>query len=255
MSRFNNLEIGQVDRKENQGDVVRDEAWHLAEAANLYQSGRYDLALRSYSRVLEHNSSNAHAWCSQVRMLVELGEYREAKLWVDKALERFPKDPELLAAKAVVLARTGEFGAALAFSDAAFEERGDSPHVWLARGEVLLSRDDSGAPYCFERALSLGPRDWMLHWLAARIHAFYRRFAQALAHARRAVELAPERAVAWLEVARHELALGLSDQARRSLAQATQIDGAIPGAQQLILDLADTGPFSRLLRRLRSPFA
>ena len=110
MSRFNNLEIGQVDRKENQGDVVRDEAWHLAEAANLYQSGRYDLALRSYSRVLEHNSSNAHAWCSQVRMLVELGEYREAKLWVDKALERFPKDPELLAAKAVVLARVGEPG-------------------------------------------------------------------------------------------------------------------------------------------------
>ncbi len=255
MSRFNNLELGPIDREENRGDPLRDEAWHLADATGLYQNGRYDLALRAYSRVLEHNAANTHAWCAQVRMLVELGEYREAKLWVDKALERFPKDPELLAAKAVVLARVGEPGAALAFSDAAFEERGDSPYVWLARGEVLLSRDDSGAPYCFERALSLRPRDWMLHWLAARIHAFYRRFAQALAHARRAVELAPERAVAWLEVARLELALGLSGRARESLAQAGQLDPALPGLHQITMAITDTGPFSRLFRRLRSRFA
>ena len=36
-----------------------------------------------------------------MRMLIELGEFREAKLWADKALERFPHEPELLAAKAV----------------------------------------------------------------------------------------------------------------------------------------------------------
>lgn len=255
MSRFNNLELGPIDRDENRGDAVRDEAWHLSEAAELYQSGRYDLALRAYSRVLEHNAANTHAWCSQVRMLVELDELREAKLWVDKALERFPKDPELLAAKAVVLARTGEPGAALAFSDAAFEERGDTPHVWLARGEVLLSREDSGAPYCFERAFALRPKDWMLHWLAARIHAFHRRFALALAHARRAIELAPERAIAWLEVARGESALGLSGRARQSLAQAAQLDHALPGLHSLTLELADTGLVSRLLRRLHSRFA
>lgn len=255
MSRFNNLELGPVDRDDNRGDAVRDEAWHLSEATGLYQNGRYDLALRSYSRVLEHNAANTHAWCAQVRMLVELGEYREAKLWVDKALERFPKDPELLAAKGVVLARAGEPGAAMAFSDASFEERGDTPYVWLARGEVLLSRDDSGAPYCFERALALRPRDWTLHWLAARIHAFYRRFAQALAHARRAVELAPERAVAWLEVARLELALGIAGRARQSLAQAAQLDAALPGIHELTLSIADTGAFSRLLRRFRSRFA
>lgn len=254
MSRFNHLEFGQVDREEPRGDAVRDEGWHVAKATELQESGRYDLALRSWSRVLEHNAANTRAWCAQVRMLVELDELREAKLWVDKALERFPKDPELLAAKAVVLARSGEFGAALAFSDAAFEERGDTPYVWLARGEVLLSRDESGAPYCFERALALAPRDWTLHWLAARIHAFYRRFAQALAHARRAVELAPERAVAWLEVARGEIALGLAGRARQSLAQVAQLDPALPGLDATTLLLNDSGPFSRLLRRLRSRF-
>jgi len=32
-----------------------------------------------------------------VRSLIELGEFREARLWADKALERFPQAPELLA--------------------------------------------------------------------------------------------------------------------------------------------------------------
>lgn len=255
MSRFNNLEFGPAAREEARAEVAKDEAFHLAEGLDLYQRGRYDLALRAYSRVLEHNSANDHAWCSQVRMLVELGELREAKLWVDKALERFPASSELLAAKAVVLARTGEPGAALAFSDAAFEEKGDSAYVWLARGEVLLARDDSGAPHCFERALALAPKDWSLHWLAARIHAFYRRFAIALRHARLAVELAPDRAVAWLECGRCELALGFSGPAGRSFAQSRQLDPLIPGLSDATDDAArDTFP-DRLLRRVRALFS
>ena len=49
-------------------------------------------------------------------MLVELGEYQEAKLWADKAIEKFPGDPELLAAKAVALARSGDLQGALALT-------------------------------------------------------------------------------------------------------------------------------------------
>jgi tetratricopeptide (TPR) repeat protein len=76
-------------------------------------------------------------------MLIELGEFREAKLWADKALERFPNEPELLAAKAVALGRSGDLQGALAFSDASIEERGDTPYVWLARGDVMLARAES----------------------------------------------------------------------------------------------------------------
>lgn len=231
MSRFNNLEFGSASHGEHRPEVVKDEAYHLAEGLDLYQSGRYDAALRTYSRVLEHNPSNTYAWCAQVRMLIELDELREAKLWVDKALERFPTAPELLAAKAIVLARIGEFDAALAFSDAAVEERGDTPYVWLARGEVLLARADSGAPYCFERAISLGPRDWSLHWIASRIQFFYRRFSAALIHARQAVELAPDRAVVWLIGGHCELALGMAGRARESFIQARQLDTALPGLE------------------------
>ncbi len=255
MSRFNNLEFGSAPREESRREAIKDEAYFLAEGRDLYLAGRYDLALRAYSRALEYNAANAQAWCAQVRMLVELGELREAKLWADKALERFPTDSELLATKAVVLARTGELGPALAFSDASVEEKGDTPAIWLARGEVLLAREDSGAPYCFERALALRPRDWTLHWIAARIHAFYRRFALALHHARQAVELAPGQAVAWLECGRCEFALGLAGRCRESLAQARQIDAALPGVAEAQNAASRENLTDRLLRRARSLFS
>jgi tetratricopeptide (TPR) repeat protein len=188
-------------------------------------------------------------------MLVELGELREAKLWSDKALERFPNDPELLAAKAVCLARTGEPGPALAFSDASVEARGDTPYIWLARGEVLLARGDSGAPYCFERAFNLRPRDWTLPWLAGRIHAFYHRFALALSHARQALKLAPEAAVVWLDVGRYEQVLGLGERAVESIAHAGQLDAELPGLNEAIAYGHNDTQFERLFRRVRALFS
>ncbi|NUQ06164.1 MAG: tetratricopeptide repeat protein, partial [Anaerolineae bacterium] len=112
-------------------------------ARNQWQRGRFDPALRAYSKVLEHNAANEEAWVSQVRLLIELGELREAKVWAEKALQRLANHPELLAAKAVVLARMADFDQALAFSDAAIEERGNTPYVWLARGDVLLARGEA----------------------------------------------------------------------------------------------------------------
>src|SRR6185436_12108099 len=119
-------------------------------------------ALRLYSKVLEYDPLDTNAWTGQVRMLIELGEFREAKLWADKALERFPHHPELLAAKAVALGRSGDLQGALAFSDAAIEERGDTPYVWLARADVLLAREETRADYCLEEALLLAPRNWFV---------------------------------------------------------------------------------------------
>src|SRR5580693_10548602 len=136
MSRFVNLEFGGESNNEFQPGTkapVKDEAFYLAEARAAFENGKFEPGLRSYCKVLEFNPKNAAAWTGQVRMLIELGEYREAKLWADKALERFPNEAELLAAKAVALGRSGDLQGGLSFSDAAIEERGDTPYVWLAR--------------------------------------------------------------------------------------------------------------------------
>ena len=165
MSRFVNLEFDGDSEHEfepGQKAPAKDEAYYLTEARTAFENGNFEPALRFYSKVLEFNPANAGAWTGQVRMLIELGEFREAKLWADKALERFPHEPDLLAAKAVALGRSGDLQGALSFSDAAMEEQGDTPYVWLARGDVLLARSEARADYCFEKALLLAPRDWFV---------------------------------------------------------------------------------------------
>jgi len=101
MSRFVNLELDghSEDHSHEQKGLLKDESYYLAEARSAFENGNFESALRFYSKVLEFNPENAAAWTHQVRMLIELGEGREAKLWADKALERFPHEPELLAAK------------------------------------------------------------------------------------------------------------------------------------------------------------
>jgi len=107
MSRFGNLEFGESEDQSSdfQKPLLKDEAFYLKEALTAFQTGNFEPGLRFYAKVLEYNAANVTAWTGQVRMLIELGEYREAKLWADKALERFPHQPELLAAKAVARTR------------------------------------------------------------------------------------------------------------------------------------------------------
>src|SRR6266545_5936980 len=205
MSRFHNLEFGEEfdgqlqsnPQPGSQQRLLKDESYFLAQAQAAFESGQFEEALRHYAKVLEFNPTNAVAWAGQVRMLIELNEFQEAKQWSDKALERFPNEPELLAAKAVSLARLGDLKAALAYSDASLEERGETPYVWLARGDVQLAREEKRAEYCFDRALALAPRDWVVRWLAARVHYYYKKFAAAVKFLQRALEFNSGQGVLW----------------------------------------------------------
>src|SRR5262249_8869345 len=218
MSRFGNLEFGSEfeDQSQKSTGLVKDDAYYMSEARSAFENGNFESALRLYSKVLEFNPQNAGAWTCQVRMLIELGEFREAKLWADKALERFPREPELLAAKAVALGRSGDLQGALAFSDASIEERGDSPYIWLARGDVLIARDEPRADYCFEKALQLAPRNWFVAWLAARVRYYYKQFALALKLLQQAIEWNAGHFLLWLQIGECQQALGLISSAKHS---------------------------------------
>ena len=256
MSRFGNLELGNEseDQWQQEKPLAKDEAYYLGEARTAYENGEFEKALRAFSKVLEYNPQNAAAWTAQVRMLIELGEYREAKLWADKALERFATWPELLAAKAVALARSGDLQGALAFSDASIEERGDTPYVWLARGDVLLARREQRADYCFEKALLLAPRDWFIALLAARIRFYYDQFALALALLQQAVEWNAGHFILWLELGRCQQELGLVSLARTSFTQARQLNPGCHEADSALMKLSRTGIVARARDWLRQLF-
>lgn len=253
MSRFSNLEFGENHEREVWHETVSasDEARLLAEAEGAFRAGYFEPALRLFGRVLESNPRSAPAWGGQVRMLLELGEVAEAKVWADKALDHLPDEPELLAAKGVALARGGDTDAALAFSDASIRGQGETPYLWLARGDVLLARREKRADYCFAKALAAAPRDWLWPWLASRAHLVHRQFALALKLARQALTLEAGAAVIWLQLGRCQLALGLAEEAQQALAQAMQLDPACPDAVSMRDQLGQSGAWQNLLGRWR----
>ena len=174
-------------------------------------------------------------------MLIELGEFQEARLWADKALERFPNESELLAAKAVALGRSGDLQGALAFSDTSIEEHGDTPYVWLARGDVMLAGEEHRADYCFEKALLLAPRDWLVNWLAARIRFYHRQFVLALKLLQPAVEWNTGHFLLWLELGQCQQALGLIGPAKTSFQQAQLLNPHCREANLRLIQLSGTG--------------
>lgn len=254
MSRFSSLEFENHEQDGSAASIAggKDEAFYLSEAHEAFLEGRFDAALRAYSKVLEFNSKNAIAWAGQVRMLIEMGEFPEAKLWADKGLEKLPDAAELLAAKAVALARIGDTQGALAFSDAAMQQKGESAYVWISRGDVFLARGETRADFCFQKAVGLEPANWFTHWLIGRVHAFYQKFSLALKYAQQALNLNPGLSSVWLLVGQCQLELGLATKAENSFEQAKQLNPRCEMVKQEMDKLSDVGLWTKLWRRLFS---
>lgn len=256
MSRFGNLEFrGGSEQEQSQLPAsARDEAYYLSQAHDFFERGRFEPALRAFAKALEFNPKSTAAWTGQIRMLIELEEFAEARVWAEKALALCPDNSELLAAKAVALARSGDLEGAISFSDASIEGSGNSPYIWLARGDVLLARAEKRADYCFEKALMLGGGKWVWQWLTARVQLYYRHFARALRYIQEALQISPAEAVLWVEMGRAQLALGFVGQARHSFDHATDLDPELD-TRQLTEEAKDTSFLQRLARRGRNFFS
>lgn len=255
MGRFEKLEFNREDDRHRElrqatGGPDIDAQHFYREAEELYRQGRFEKALRSYSRALEHNSAMAEAWVGQVRMLLELGEDREAKLWAGKALELFRNHPELLAAKGVALARLGEHPEAMKCSDLALAQKGETAWVWQARGEVLLAQGHRTEEFCFAKAVALQPRDWFTRAVIARIYRLYDLVALAAKWLNEALALNTSSAFLWAELAGCQASLGLRAEARRSYRSALDLDSDCPGARLGLIELDASSGLASWFRRV-----
>ena len=227
MGRFSNLEFdGKEPLREEPAATgeLRDEIYYLKLADQEYRRARFSKALRYYSRALESNANVVAAWVGQAQMLVEMGEFKEARLWCDKALELHRDNADVLSAKAVAVARQGDPGKAIEFTDAALAQRGTTPYVWLARGEALLAARQSNDDHCFEKASSESKHDWFMQLRIARVYYAYRSFAQAMAWVSKAVTQEPGAPFALHVMGDCQLALGFSSSAAHSYKQALSLD-------------------------------
>lgn len=261
MGRFDNLEFDDDEGAKSAesakepipaatGTPIRDAAFFLAAAVADFRLDNLEAALRGYSRALEQDSTLYEGWFGQVRVLLATGEYKEADLWADKALELFPDQPELLAVKAIASVRIGKRALALAQSDNALTRKGVTPFVWLARAEILLAARRPMANHYLAKAFEISPegaaKAWT-HWEAARLLRRYDRRGEALKHAREAANLLPAEAAAWLELARCQINLS-QPAARQSFEQAAALGPDSPVIQKMLREYREPGFFRRLLR-------
>jgi len=255
MGRFSNLEFdGREPLREEprQTGEIRDDSYYLKSADQEFRLANYDRALRYYSRALEYNANVQAAWVGQVQMLTELGEYKEAKLWADKALELHRDSAELLSVKSVVWARQGDPQKAIEFSDAALGQRGLSPLVWLARGEALMAARQANDEHCLEKAASESKQDWFIQLRIARVFYAYRQFAQAMTWISKAVKQEPGAPFALHVLGDCQLALGFASSAEHSYRQALSIRRDFPLSQAALDALEGRGFLGRLWTGVRA---
>jgi len=224
MDRFSQLEFGEASpEKKASGEPVRDEKYFIDLALKYWLAGDWELALRNYSRALEKNNTVFEAWAGQVRMLIELGEYREAGIWTDKALQFFPENPELLALKAVACARDGMIAKAIAYSDNSVTKDNLTARVWLARAEVMLERKSSVSDNCISKAVSLaGNSSPAVKLEAARLLRRRGQYAAAIGYLNDVVKIFPQAALAWFELGCCQAELGRPE-AKASLEQSLKL--------------------------------
>lgn len=255
MSRFDHLEFDDRDSEvpkkpqgaEMSGSPIRDAAYFCAQGDIEFHLDNMEPALRNYSRALEQDNTLYEGWFGQVRVLLEKGEYKEADLWAGKALDLFPKQPELLAVKAVAATRMGRKIMALANSDQALAQTGATPYVWLARADILLALGRPMAENCLAKALEVSSgatRGWT-HWEESRLLRRHGRIGQGYKQAQEAKRLLPDEAGVWLELAIGQIALALPE-ARESLKQAMLLNSDCRAAQRLLKSYREPGFFQRL---------
>lgn len=217
----------------------RDHVYFLGEAEKKYREADFEGALRSYSKALSLDSSLISAWEGQVRCLMDLDEYREAEVWLNKALGLYPRNPGLLSARALSLSMSGLSDQAMAASDEALSLKTSGlTFGWLDRGAVLLARGhEDTARSNFEKALEENPDDWFFLMRVGMIYQRYGKNALALDYYLRASALAPAIPFLWYRMGRACLSLGYHERAVNCFERSLEISPQYRPAREALLEI------------------
>ncbi len=255
MARFDKLELNPDDDVPTEWRIPkREPADWLIEAERLKRLGEYDPALQAYSRALEGDKSLIVGWVGQCQMLVELGEYKEAELWSQKALELFPNNGDLLAAQALAVCRDGDVNQAVMICDGAIKQRGWSQYRWIVRGETMLRAGMDPSRHCFDKAIQIDANDWLIPLEIARVYLFCRQPGHALPRARQATDKGNDQPYAWYVFGLCQYELGMSKPASWSFQRCLELHPNFQDAADYMSSAAKGGgggsPFKRLWQRL-----
>lgn len=221
--RFSRLEIGEDRGVPNGPAPARDGTFYMNEALTCELAGEHEKALTNYTSALGDAPLLTAAWVGQLWMLLYLDEVREASTWADKALQSFPKDPDIIALKSLAQWRNGYTIDAMELNDAALGLYRNSANVWLAKGEMQVTDDSRAGLTCFRHAAAAPGNTGLTNLRACDMLLGLRRYADAVPFGRQATTLLPDSSWAWYGYGRAQQNVGRVDLARTAFEHAYRL--------------------------------
>lgn len=227
-----------------------DATYYIKLADQYFFYGEFSKALRYYSRALQLDNSLTYPWIGQIYSLLEMGQVKEASVWVLRALDLFPEDASIIALQALIFAYKGMMSRAIGASDFAMT-KGSSVFTWLARGEILLMAENKMSHFCFEKSLEIAPRDdWQTPMRIGLIYYKHKQYSFALDYFKRAVQYNVSNYYLWYHIGRAYYHLGFNQKAIESLQRSLEHNPDFKAAKNALAKAATTPTFLRFFRRL-----
>lgn len=228
-----------------------DHAYYAGQAGALFFSGQYKKAMRLYSRAIQMDASRDEPWIGQVLCLLELKEYKEALVWVKRALELFPEEATLIALQGLAYAQQGMVQRGLASSDYAMNRSSRDPLVWVIRGEILSLAGNGNAQFCFDKAIeSTHPDDWRVPMQIGLSQLRQKKWPQAARYLKMAAEHEPHNEFLWMRLGYAYERLGLSQSALEAYRAARNLNTGNSEAEDSLRRLTRTPALVRFFRRI-----
>jgi tetratricopeptide (TPR) repeat protein len=200
---------------------------------------QYESALRAR---VEARPGDAASWRDLGTVLFHKGAREDAvEAWARAAeLDETMTPPDVMSdvQQVFALERTGDRDAAAALLAQLSERRGDDAHFLLIRAEqAMRGRNYAAAEADYARAYERAPALFLTSLNLARFYEFTNRQDRARAFYEAATEAAPDRAVVWDYLARHQFSAGDATGALASLRRAEATDPGYPLAEVRLAEL------------------
>jgi len=256
MGRFSRLERGKkesekIDLELEKKETERyDQPYFIQQADDLYFTGRFEKALRFYSRALKLDNSQRYPWIGQILCLLELKQNKEAELWSQRGLDLFPEDTSLISLQAISYAHRGMVKRALSCSDYALN-KGSTEFTWIARGEALLLAGNKNSSFCFEKALEMSAKDdWKTPVRIGMVYFRHKIYPRAITMLRAAVEINVNNYFIWYLLGKSYQQAGFNTKAIESFERSVEFAPEFRPAKEALKKALNRSIFKRLFSTL-----
>jgi tetratricopeptide (TPR) repeat protein/predicted amidohydrolase len=187
------------------------------------EKGKYDVAGKIFSRIVQLTSINALAWVGKGAVLGKLGRHEEELSCYEEALSIDPQDAKTWYNKGVVLGNLGRHEEELSCYNEALRIDPEYADAWANRGVALgsLKRYEE-ALSCFDKTLRIDPKYAKAWYNKGAALGSLGRYEEALSCYNEALRIDPEYVKAWYgrgvvlgNLGRHEEELSCYNEALR----------------------------------------